>query len=75
MPLLTATDAWQTHGPTTAEEVWQCREGMVLITLEAVVNDDQGLELVQGDSLVIASGKTVRYRTRNRGIINREVTG
>jgi hypothetical protein len=68
---------WQTYGPLAAEELWQCRKGKILITLEAVTDNDQGAILSEGDGLYVAAGKTVRVRklTNFASWLNREVTG
>ena len=68
---------WTTVGPTAADELWQCRGGEVLLTLEAVTDDMQGT-LMRKDQPhpVIPAGKTVRYRRLGLGAtINREVIG
>jgi hypothetical protein len=69
--------SWQTYGPLAAEELWQCRKGKVLITLEAVTDNDQGAVLAEGDGIYVATGKTVRVRkiSNLECWINREVTG
>lgn len=68
---------WQTYGPLAAEELWQCRKGKVLITLEAVTDNDQGTVLAEGDGIYVATGKTVRLRklANAESWVNREVTG
>jgi hypothetical protein len=69
--------SWQTYGPLAAEELWQCRKGKVLISLEAIADNDQGTALVEGDGIYIAVGKTVRIRKASNAAswVNREVTG
>lgn len=63
MPLIdTIAATWSDPVTLTTAEIWQVRAGRILITTEAIVSDDQGLELDRGDALEIASGKTVRFR-------------
>lgn len=68
---------WQSYGPLAAEELWQCRAGKVLISLEAITDNDQGTALSAGDGLYVAAGKTVRIRKidNTECWVNREVTG
>lgn len=68
---------WQTYGPLVAEELWQCRKGAILISLEAIADNDQGTSFVDGEGMYIAVGKTVRVRKLNNTEtwVNREVTG
>lgn len=47
-----------------ADEIWQCREGQILVTADSLTTRTQGI-LLDGDEnagVKIASGKTVRYR-------------
>lgn len=62
--------AYQTSVPVTwtsvvlsATEVWQCREGKILVVIGTPPDINAGLELHRLDGLSIAAGKTVNYRT------------
>lgn len=52
--------AWSTGTLLSADEVWQCRDGYVLIETDTV--NRLGILLNPGDSIRIANGKTVYYR-------------
>jgi len=58
-------------GPVTlaADELWQVRDGIALVTFEAVAEQDQGLLLHHKDLLSIPEGKAVRYRALTPGTI------
>lgn len=74
--IYTTDNDWVTVGPLAADEIWQCRGGSFLLSLEAVADVLQGLLLSQiGDNVRVPSGKTVRYRSYYKAIISREVIG
>lgn len=63
MALITdITAAWSAGTVLAATEIWQCRAGKVAISVQAAPAADEGIELVAGDAIKIASGKTVKYR-------------
>ncbi|TKA96895.1 hypothetical protein FAZ78_08980 [Cereibacter changlensis] len=49
------------------DEVWQVRAGLVLTSVEPIVEDDQGIELPAGGSRTFRAGQTVRYRRAQSG--------
>lgn len=53
---------WSAGTVLAATEIWQCRTGKVALSVQADPEDDEGIELVVGDAIKIASGKTVKYR-------------
>lgn len=53
---------WSSAVTLAAEEWWQCKSGVVALTLEETPGDKDGLELRVGEGVQIASGKAVRYR-------------
>lgn len=53
---------WTTRAVTTAAEVWQCRSGVVMITLETTAHPLQGHVLNPGESFTVPSGKIAHYR-------------
>lgn len=63
MALVTdASAAWSAGSPLAADKVWQVHTGSVLLDTDAVSGNRLGIRLEPGDSLRIASGKTVYYR-------------
>lgn len=56
-----ASVSWQSV-MLTAEEVWQCREGVVDIDTDATNQLGLGLRLHRDDSVRLSAGKTVYYR-------------
>lgn len=77
MALITLTTTFQTFGPLAAAEFWQCRNGQVLLSLEAGTDNDRGIIINEGEGFDIAAGKTVYARAAgNRETrVNREVVG
>lgn len=77
MALVTLTTTFQTFGPLAAAEIWQCRNGQILLSLEAGTDENRGLVLNEGDVFDIAAGKTIYARaTGNRETtVSREVVG
>lgn len=79
MGLLRETDitfSFQSAGALAAEEIWVCRKGKALVTLEAGTDNDRGIPLSEGMSVRIPAGKTPRYRKLvDDTWIAREVTG
>lgn len=59
-----ATDSWSAGVVLAADEVWQCQEGWVRISVEASPDEDDGILLHgdRGDAVLISSGKTVKYK-------------
>lgn len=66
MPALTVTTAWQSR-TLTANELWQCWEGVLQIDTEAVEANRVGVRLFAGDSqncaVTLRSGDTVYWRS------------
>jgi hypothetical protein len=64
MPLTTATTAW-TSVTLAQDEIWQCRGGRLLTTVETPSgdSDDRGIVLTEDSVRVFRNGQTVRYRT------------
>jgi len=54
--------AWSAGTVLAADEVWQVHDGSVLLDTDPVEANRLGIRLNPGDSLRIASGKTVYYR-------------
>jgi hypothetical protein len=62
MPTIILTDdTWQSV-TLPSDEIWQARGGSILTTVEAVTDDQQGIELGGGMVRTFASGATVSYR-------------
>lgn len=64
---------WQSYGPLATAELWQCREGAMLLTLEAPTDDNQGIDMRERDTFEVPSGKTVRLL--GNALWSREVLG
>lgn len=64
MPKIEVTGTAWTSVTLTQDEIWQCRGGRVLTTVEAPTGDadDRGIVLTEGDVRVFRNGQTVRYR-------------
>lgn len=58
--LTTETD-WQSV-TLSADELWQVRGGSMLITNEAPLDPEQGMELQGGEVRFFKTGRTVHYR-------------
>lgn len=68
MPMITlSTDAWA-NATLASDEVWQCREGTVLLSIEAPAapDSDHGTHLIRFDSRTFKAGDTVHYRRLGR---------
>lgn len=57
---LNTTD-WQT-ATLTQNELWQCRDGEILTTLEPVADPEQGILLRAGEVRFFYAGQTVSWR-------------
>jgi len=64
MAMITLTDKSWSSVTLTQNEIWQCREGRVLLSNEAETSadSDQGIELIRGSVRFFKSGTEVRYR-------------
>lgn len=63
MPLVTdATTTWTDAGELAADEVWQCRKGLVFLSTDAAPGAEDGIQLTEGEGILIRSGQSVRYR-------------
>ena len=64
MAFVSVTPSWASVTLTT-DEIWQCRGGTVLLTVEAPSGDadDRGIALAEGMVRVFRSGQVVRHRT------------
>lgn len=57
-----ASGSWSAGTLLSADEVWQCHDGGVLLDTDAVAGNRLGIRLEPGDSLRITNGKTVYYK-------------
>lgn len=68
MPALTVTGTWQSR-TLTANELWQCWEGVLQIDTETVEANRLGIRLAGGDSqncaVTLRTGDTVWFRALN----------
>lgn len=76
MAVITDADRdWSTGVAISSDEVWQCRQGMVLISTEASPAENDGVLLQgrRGDAITISSGQTVKYKLASgtEGMITR----
>ena len=63
MPLVSdATTGWTDAGALSADEIWQCRKGLVFVSTNASPGADDGVQLTEGEGILIRSGQNVRYR-------------
>lgn len=64
MPLTNAPTTW-TSITLSQDEIWQCRGGEILTTVETPVDnaDNRGIRLHNGQVRLFRSGQTVNYRT------------
>ncbi len=63
MALITdATTAWSAPVTLSSDEIWQTRYGSVYLTTTPAAAPDDGFNLLQGEGVLIRSGREVRYR-------------
>jgi len=63
MALITdATTGWSAPVTLADDEIWQTRYGSVFITTTASPDAADGFNLLQGEGVLIRSGRSVRYR-------------
>lgn len=60
LPITDAAATWSAGSLLSADEVWQVMDGQVFLDTDAT--NRSGIRLSPGDSLRVASGKTVYYR-------------
>jgi hypothetical protein len=67
MALITdVTASWSSGVTLSADEIWQCRKGAVLVSTMTSPGENDGILLVaDGRALDIVTGKTVKYKAVN----------
>lgn len=70
MTILTTTATWSDPVTLAQDEIFQCHEGEVYLTLEADAPDliTDGLRLGRWDSFIAPSGSTVRWAATSPGL-------
>lgn len=58
---LTDPTTWSAGLVLASDTVFQCREGSVLLTWDALASVGDGFLLEQGQSIIVPSGNTVRW--------------
>jgi len=71
------TPAFASVGPLAEDEIWQVRDGSAILSFDSGGGDDRGLYLSRGESIRVAAGKTVYYRSAesNTCVLSREAPG
>ncbi len=57
-----ATTSWSSAVTLTEDEIWQTRYGNIFISTTESPAAGDGFNLLQGEGVLIRSGRTVRYR-------------
>lgn len=61
MKITNASATWQSV-TTAADEIWQVRDGGILVDTDATEGDRLGILVGQGESIPFYSGRTVYYK-------------
>lgn len=62
-----AATSWSDPITLTSDEIWQTRYGSVFLTTTANAAPEDGVNLLQGEGVLIRAGRDVRYRKQGAG--------